>query len=191
MDEVLTSPDAIVEMLLYALELRSSEAVGHGYRVAELCVKLGQKFDLSEVELAVLKRGALLHDIGRIGIPDKILNKEESLSDDEWEIVRRHPEFGAKIIRKAPLLADTVQVVAFHHERWDGMGYPAHLQGEVIPLLARICAVAEVYDSLITDQVYRKSFPKLKALTIIEQDSGKAFDPTVVKMLVKILENND
>ena len=191
MEEVLTSPDAVVEMLLYALELRNPDAVAHSYRVAELCIKLGQKLDLSEVELTVLRRGALLHDIGRIGVPDRILNKDETLTDDDWEIIRRHPEYGAKLIKKAPLLADTVQVVAFHHERWDGMGYPARLQEDVIPLLARICGVAEVYDALVSDQVYRRAFPKLKALTLIEADSGKAFDPTVVKMLVKILENTD
>jgi putative nucleotidyltransferase with HDIG domain len=191
MEEIPTTPDAIVETLLYALELRNPEAVNHGYRVAELCLKIGQRMELAELELTVLRRGALLHDIGRIGIPDKILNKDESLTDEEWEIIRRHPEYGAKLIKKAPLLIDTVQVVAFHHERWDGMGYPAHLQGEVIPLLARICAVAEVYDALVTDQVYRRAFPSLKALTLIEQDSGKAFDPSVVKLLVKILEGTD
>jgi putative nucleotidyltransferase with HDIG domain len=168
--------------------LRNVEAASHSCRVAELCLKIGQRLELSELELTVLRRGALLHDIGRIGIPDKILNKDESLTDEEWEIIRRHPEFGAKLIKKAPLLVDTVQVVAFHHERWDGMGYPAHLQGEVIPLLARICAVAEVFDALVTDQVYRRAFPQLKALSLIEQDSGKAFDPSMVKMLVKILE---
>jgi putative nucleotidyltransferase with HDIG domain len=191
MDEVLTSPDTIVETLLYTLELRNPEAVNHSKRVAELCLQLGQKLSLSDLEMTVLRRGALLHDIGRIGIPDKILNKDESLTEDEWEIIRRHPEYGAKLIKKAPLLVDTVQVVAFHHERWDGSGYPARLQGDVIPLLARICAVAEVYDALVTDQVYRRAFPKLKALTVIHQDSGKAFDPLVVKMLVKILEETD
>jgi putative nucleotidyltransferase with HDIG domain len=191
MEETLTSPDTIVETLLYALELRNAEAVNHSYRVAELCLKIGQKLDLAELELTVLRRGALLHDIGRIGIPDRILNKDESLTDDEWEIIRRHPEYGAKLIKKAPVLADTVQVVAFHHERWDGMGYPARLQGDVIPLLARICAVAEVFDALVSDQVYRRAFPQLKALSLIEQDSGKAFDPSVVKMLVKILEGSN
>jgi len=114
-----------------------------------------------------------------------VLIKNEALSDDDWEIIKRHPEIGAKILRKVPSLQDTIQVIAFHHERWDGFGYPARLMGEKIPLLARICAVSEVYDSMVSEQVYRKAWPKAKALLTIENDILKAFDPLVVKTLVR------
>jgi putative nucleotidyltransferase with HDIG domain len=186
MDEISTSPDDIVEMLLFALELRNTESASHGRRVADICVRIGKAMSLGEQDLIVLKRGALLHDIGRIGIPDRILIKNEALTDEEWEIIKRHPEIGAKMLKKAPSLQDTIQVVAFHHERWDGFGYPAHLSGEKIPILARICGVAEVYDSLVSDQVYRKAWPKAKALLTIENEILKAFDPMVVKTLVKV-----
>ena len=183
-----TSPDDVVETLLYALELRNVESANHGRRVAEVCLKIGKNMGLGERDLVVLRRGALLHDIGRIGIPDRVLTKNDALQDEDWEIIRRHPENGAKLLKKVPSLQETIQVIAFHHERWDGFGYPAHLAGEKIPVLARICAVAEVFDSLISEQVYRKAWPKPKALLAIENDVLKAFDPLVVKTLVR-LEN--
>ena len=183
-----TSPDDVVETLLYALELRNVESANHGRRVAEVCLKIGKNMGLGERDLVVLRRGALLHDIGRIGIPDRVLTKNDALQDVDWEIIRRQPENGAKLLKKVPSLQETIQVIAFHHERWDGFGYPAHLAGEKIPVLARICAVAEVFDSLISEQVYRKAWPKPKALLAIENDVLKAFDPLVVKTLVR-LEN--
>jgi len=186
MEETNTSPDDIVEMLLFALELRNAESASHGRRVAEISLKIGKAMNLGDRDLIVLKRGALLHDVGRIGIPDRVLIKENALTDDEWEIIRKHPEIGAKMLKKVPSLQDTIQVIAFHHERWDGFGYPAHLAGEKIPILARICAVAEVYDSMISEQVYRKAWPKAKALLTIENDILKAFDPMVVKTLVRL-----
>jgi putative nucleotidyltransferase with HDIG domain len=181
-----TSPDDVVETLLFALELRNAESANHGRRVADISLQIGKNMGLGDRDLVVLRRGALLHDIGRIGIPDRILAKNETLADEDWEIIRKHPENGAKLLKKIPSLQETIQVIAFHHERWDGFGYPAHLAGEKIPLLARICAVAEVFDALISEQVYRKAWPRPKALLVIENDVLKAFDPLVVKTLVKM-----
>ena len=188
MDDSNILADDIVETLLFALELRNSESAQHGRRVADLCIRIGKGLELSERELTVLRRGALLHDIGRIGIPDRILNKNDALSDDEWEVIRRHPENGARLLKKIPSMVEVIPIIAFHHERWDGMGYPARLKGDKIPLLARICAVAEVYDSLLNEQVYRKAWPRGKALMMIEQESLKSFDALVVKTLVRQLD---
>ena len=182
MEESITSPDDIVETLLFALELRNSESAAHGRRVAELCILIGRAMELGQHDLTVLKRGALLHDIGRIGIPDRILNKNEALSDDEWEIIRRHPENGARLVKRVPLMTEVIPIIAFHHERYDGMGYPAKLKGDKIPVLARICAVAEVYDSLLNEQVYRKAWPRGKALMMIEQESMKSFGQFVITL---------
>ena len=186
MEEMTTLPDDIVETLLFALELRNAESVNHGRRVAELCLRIGRELGLGEHDLTVLRRGALLHDIGRIGIPDRILNKNEGLTEDEWDIIRKHPEYGAKLLKKMTCLQDTVQVIVFHHERWDGMGYPARLVGEKIPILARICAVAEVFDSLVSEQVYRKAWPRAKALQAIQHETLKSFDPIIVKILARL-----
>lgn len=188
MEETITTPDDIVDTLMFALELRNSESAAHGKRVAELCLMIGKAMDLGEHDLVVLRRGALLHDIGRIGIPDRILNKNEALSDDEWEVIRKHPENGARLVKRIPLMTEVIPIIAFHHERWDGLGYPAKLKGDKIPVLARICAVAEVYDSLLNEQVYRKAWPRGKALLMIEQESMKSFDPMVVKVLVRQLD---
>jgi putative nucleotidyltransferase with HDIG domain len=188
-DAPVTPPDAIIEMLLTALQLRSLESFNHSVRVADLSVKIGQQMELSDTELLVLRRGALLHDIGRLGIPDQVLNKVEELTADEWAIIRKHPDYGVLLLRKIPILQDTIQIVAFHHERWDGTGYPRKLQGDVIPFLARICAIAEVYDSFVNDQAYRRAWPKFKAMTAIETDSGKSYDPTIVKVFVRIMES--
>jgi putative nucleotidyltransferase with HDIG domain len=185
-EEVTTLPDDIVETLLFALELRNSESANHGRRVAEVCLRIGKEMGLSERDLTTLRRGALLHDIGRIGIPDRILIKNEGLSEEEWEIIRKHPEYGAKLLKRIPCLQDTVQIIVFHHERWDGMGYPARLVAEKIPVMARICAVAEVFDSLVSEQVYRKAWPRAKALMAIEHDIAKSFDPQVVKILARL-----
>ena len=152
-------------------------------------MEIGKKMGISQLELIVLRRGALLHDIGRIGVPDDVLNKVEELTSSDWALIRCHPDNGAKLLRKIPSLQEVIQVVAFHHERWDGAGYPRNLKGPVIPPLARICAIAEVYDSLVSDQPYRRAWPKLKALATIEQESGKGYDPVVVKAFLKTFES--
>jgi HD-GYP domain-containing protein (c-di-GMP phosphodiesterase class II)/GAF domain-containing protein len=167
--------------LMRALDVRDSETEGHSERVTELSVKLGQIMGLSKSELGALKLGALLHDIGKIGISDTILLKTGPLNNDEWEAMRQHPQIGASIIQGIPALHGALRVIAFHHERWNGSGYPNKLAGKDIPLLARIFAVVDVFDAVTRDRPYREeTFTFEKALAYLEENAGILFDPDVV-----------
>lgn len=178
----------ITEVLLNALELRDRGTAGHSQRVAELALRLGHVLGLPDQEMGLLRMGALLHDIGKIGVPDSILYKPGSLNDKEWVVMRQHTSYGAEIIRPIPEVRDVLSIVLYHHEKWDGTGYPHRLTGENIPVLARVCAVAEVLDSLMSDQAYRPAWPKAQVLRWMEQESGKAFDPAIVEALFTLLE---
>jgi putative nucleotidyltransferase with HDIG domain len=182
------SRETITETLLKALDLRDRGSAAHCQRVAMLSLTLGRGLGLSEAELFQLRPGALLHDIGKIGVPDNILLKPGALTDEERSIMIQHPAYGAELLRNIPELQDIIPIVLFHHERWDGTGYPNQLAGEKIPFLARICGVTEVVDSLLSDQVYRAGWPKTRALQVMENESGKAFDPAVIKVLLKVVD---
>lgn len=185
--------EASYEDLLYgltkALDARDGETERHSVRVENLSVRLGREMGLSRGELQALKRGALLHDIGKIGIPDEILRKPGKLDEQEWIEMRQHPQKGAKIIQEIPALHDALPVIAFHQERWDGSGYPLRLSGTDIPIIARIFAVVDVFDALTSDRPYRKAMPVEEAAAFIEQQAGILFDPAVATRFIQLIRS--
>jgi HD-GYP domain-containing protein (c-di-GMP phosphodiesterase class II) len=186
--------EAAYEDLLYgltkALDARDGETEKHSWRVEDLSVRLGVDMGLSRGELQALKRGALLHDIGKIGVRDAILLKKGPLDEVEWQEMRQHPQKGAQIIEEIPALHDALPVIAFHQERWDGSGYPERRQGTNIPLLARIFAVVDVFDALTSDRPYRKALPVEEALAYLEMQAGIHFDPDIVARFARMVREN-
>jgi putative nucleotidyltransferase with HDIG domain len=173
--------------LMKALDARDHETEEHTVRVTHVALMVGKRLGLSREELKALERGAMMHDIGKIGIKDEILLKQGGLSDKEWQIMRQHPAIGAQIIRDIPSLQDALPVIANHHERWDGTGYPQGLKGEAIPLLARIFSVADVYEAFTSDRPYRKKISSQEALSYLCAEAGKLFDAAVVDVLLLVL----
>ncbi len=177
--------------LVNALDARDHETLGHSERVANLTVATGEEIGLRGEELANLRLGALLHDIGKISIPDAILHKPGKLNDEEWSVMREHPRAGYNIIQGIDFLNQSAQVVVCHHERWDGNGYPLGLKGEQIPIQARIFAVADTYDAITSDRPYRKGQSKEVALAEIWRNSGTQFDPEVVAAFERVLNRTE
>ncbi|MDA8242005.1 MAG: PAS domain S-box protein [Nitrospiraceae bacterium] len=169
-----------------ALDLRDKETEGHTQRVAEMTLRLAKAIGMSDEELVHLRRGALLHDIGKMGVPDSILLKPGKLTDEEWDIMRKHPVFAYELIYPITYLRNAVDIPYCHHEKWDGTGYPRGLKGEQIPLAARVFAVMDVWDALRSDRPYRPAWPEEKTLEHIRALSGSHFDPRVVDIFLKI-----
>ena len=180
--------EQVVQGLLEAVSLRDMESVGHHTRVTELAMSLGKALNLTDQQLVDLRYGALLHDIGKLGIPDSILFKQGTLTEHEYNIVKRHTVMGAAILRPIQFLQGALVVVESHHERWDGDGYPLGLNGEEIPLLARISAVAGTFDALTSARFYRLAWPPEQTFKHIADQSGKAFDPKVVRVFLNLLK---
>ncbi|MBI9081868.1 MAG: PAS domain S-box protein [Pseudodesulfovibrio sp.] len=177
--------DATIEGWSHALDLRDKETEGHTLRVTEMTVKLAEFFNVSNDALKQIRWGSLLHDIGKMGVPDAILLKPGPLTDDEWVVMKKHPTFAYEMISPIHYLKDALDIPYCHHEKWDGSGYPRALKGEQIPLAARIFAVVDVWDALISDRPYRKAWTKEKALEHIRSESGTHFDPHVVKLFLQ------
>jgi putative nucleotidyltransferase with HDIG domain len=173
--------DATIEGWGRALELRDEVTEGHTRRVAELGEALAREMGMSGKDLIHIRRGAILHDIGKMGIPDAILHNPGKLSAEEWEIMRKHPVFAMEILSPISHLEPALDIPYCHHEKWDGTGYPRGLIGEQIPLAARVFAVVDVFDALINDRPYRKAWSVRKALAYIRAQSGAHFDPSVVE----------
>ncbi len=171
-----------------ALDLRDRETEGHTRRVAELTLRLAQAAGLSDEELIHIRRGAILHDIGKIGVPDSILLKPGPLTEEEWAIMRQHPQFAYNMLSRIEYLRPALDIPYCHHEKWDGSGYPRGLKGEQIPLAARLFAVVDVWDALRSDRPYRPAWPEKQVIEYIRSQAGKYFDPQVVKLFLKILE---
>jgi len=171
-----------------ALELRDHETEGHSARVTELAVRLGRAVGLRGESLEQLRRGALLHDIGKIGVPDAILHKPGPLADEEWAVMRRHPEYAYGLLAPIVFLHPVLDIPYCHHERWDGSGYPRGLAGEAIPLAARIFAVVDVWDALSSDRPYRAAWPPRKVLGYLQAHAGNLFDPSVVRVFAALVE---
>jgi putative nucleotidyltransferase with HDIG domain len=178
--------DHTLMSLISALEARDQETEGHSVRVAQLAIAIGEMIGLAAEELKALERGALLHDIGKIGISDSILLKKGPLDEEEWGIMRQHPAIGARIIAGVPFLRDSSLIIASHQERWDGSGYPFGLKGEGIPLLARIFAVADVFDALISERPYHQKMEPKAALEYLCTQANVLFEPYIVKVLVDL-----
>ncbi|MDR6218111.1 HD domain-containing phosphohydrolase [Deinococcus soli (ex Cha et al. 2016)] len=169
-----------------ALDYRHKEPEGHAARVAALTVQLARTVGVPEEELPHVFRGALLHDIGQMNIPDRILLKAGALDEDEWRIVRLHPEMALDLLEPIALLRPALDIPRAHHEKWDGSGYPQGLRGEEIPLAARVFAVVDVWEALLHDRPYRRAWTERRALEFIQEQSGVHFDPHVVQAFVSI-----
>jgi putative nucleotidyltransferase with HDIG domain len=183
--ELAQAYDATIEGWSRALELRDNETEGHARRVADLTVRLARVFGLGEEELVQIRWGALLHDIGKMGIPDAILLKNDELNEEEWAVMMKHPMFAYEMLAPVRYLRAALDIPYAHHEKWDGTGYPLGLKGEQIPLTARIFAVVDVWDALRSDRNYRTSWPVEKVLDHIRSLAGTHLDPHVVKVCLK------
>ena len=184
--ELARAYDSTLEGWGRALELRDRETEGHCQRVTELTRQVALELGLDTSELVHVHRGALLHDIGKMGIPDNILLKPDKLTDDEWQIMRYHPVYAYEMLSPISFLRQAVQIPYSHHEKWDGTGYPRRLREEQIPLAARIFAVVDVWDALTSDRPYRQAWPQEKALSYIRERTGTEFDPQVVEAFLRV-----
>ena len=174
--------------LVIALDYRDNETQGHSIRVVAYAELIARQMSVTEPELTKVKRGAMLHDVGKIGIPDSILRKPGPLDQEEWAIMRRHPELGYKMLRGIEFLEDAAHIVLTHQERFDGRGYPAGLKGEEIPLGSRIFAVVDTFDAMTSNRPYRDALPYEVARQELLDHSGTQFDPRVVEAFISIDE---
>ena len=179
--ELIHAYDSTLEGWSRALDLRDKETEGHSKRVTEMTLRLARQMGMTDGEQLQVRRGALLHDIGKMGIPDGILLKPGALSDAEWEIMRKHPVYAYELLFPISHLRPALDIPYCHHEKWDGTGYPRGLKGEYIPLSARIFSVVDVWDALCSDRPYRPAWPEEKIREYIKELSGKQFDPKVVE----------
>lgn len=175
-----------LKALTAALETRDSETHGHSERVVTYSLRLGREYGLSTVEMKSLEFGSLLHDIGKIGVPDSILRKPAKLTEEEWVRMREHPLHGQQILRGIEFLEGAARVVAQHHEKWDGTGYPFGLRQEEIDICARIFSVADAFDAITSDRVYRRGKPYEAAAQELDDWAGRQFDPKVVEAFHRV-----
>jgi putative two-component system response regulator len=180
--------EATIEGWSHAMDLRDRETEGHSRRVTELSIRLAQAMGMSEEEIVHMRHGALLHDMGKIGIPDSILHKPDDLTEQEWAIMRQHPRLAFEMLNSIEYLREALDIPYFHHEKWDGTGYPQGLKGEQIPIAARLFTVADVWDALTSDRPYRPAWSQDDAMEYIREQSGKHFDPHVVELFFKVIQ---
>jgi PAS domain S-box-containing protein len=179
--------DATIEGWAHALEIRDKETEGHSRRVEKLTAELARAFGFSEKDLVHIRRGVLLHDIGKMGIPDQILHKPGPLDEAEWEVMKRHPQYAYDMLKSIDYLNPALNIPHYHHERWNGSGYPEGLKGEDIPLEARIFSVVDAWDALTSDRPYRKAWSDEKTAEYLSEQAGKEFDPEVVRIFLKMI----
>jgi hypothetical protein len=184
-----SSYDEVLQAWARILELRDIETKGHSTRVVNLCLNLADRVGLSEGEKLQLQRGAFLHDIGKLGIPDNILKKNGPLTEKEWTLMHRHPEIGRDSVGSIPFLKPAVPVIYHHHERWDGKGYPEGLGGTDIPLAARIFMIADVYDALISDRPYRKAMSREEIVDYMRSEREVFFDPELLDLFLEDVDS--
>lgn len=185
--ELTEAYDATIEGWARALELRDGETQGHSQRVVELTVELAQVMGITDKEALVqIRRGAFLHDIGKMSVPDRVLFKEGPLNDEEWAEMRQHPDYAYSVLKNIAFLNEALEIPYCHHERWDGSGYPRGLKGEEIPLAARIFAVVDIWDALLSDRPYRKAWPESKVIDYLQEQAGVLLDPDVVRMFLSL-----
>ena len=179
-----------VQTLRYTVEAKDPYTRGHSDRVSAYSVLLGKKLNVDTIGLRTLEIGGLFHDIGKIGIPDRILLKDSKLTDEEYNEIKKHPSIGAHILSNASIFQDMIPIVKYHHERYDGKGYPENLSGNNIPYLARIAAVVDAFDAMTSKRIYRNSIPLENVKYEIERCSGTQFDPSITSAFLDILNNH-
>jgi HD-GYP domain-containing protein (c-di-GMP phosphodiesterase class II) len=186
-DDILTAYDTTLEGWARLLELRDKETEGHSRNVTELTVHFARELGVSPEAIVHMRRGALLHDIGKISVPDRILLKPGPLTDEEWEIMRRHPLYAKKFLSGIPYLEKALEIPVYHHEHWNGEGYPFQLKGENIPLAARIFTIVDNWDALLSDRPYRNAWPAEKIIEYMEKNAGAIFDPFILEKFFAII----
>ncbi len=189
-EDLIQAYDATIEGWSIAMDLRDRETEGHTLRVTEMTVALARRLNLSDSEIAHVRRGALLHDIGKVGVPDSILLKPGRLTPEERQIIEKHPIYAFNMLQSIAYLRPALDIPHLHHEKWDGSGYPYGLKGEQIPLTARLFALVDVYDALTSDRPYRLAWSKEETIAYIQEQSGKHFDPTLVALFLEYLREN-
>lgn len=182
--------DTTIEGWARALDLRDEETEGHSRRVASMTGRLAERLGVSEEKLEHMRRGSLLHDIGKMAVPDSLLLKPGKLTEEEWKVMARHPTTAFELLMPIEFLRPALDIPYAHHERWDGTGYPRRLAGEKIPLAARIFTVVDVFDALTSERPYRKAWSEEKALAYIEEQAGQQFDPAVVTEFLRMQRNH-
>jgi len=182
---LLLAYDRTIEGWSRALDLRDKETEGHTERVTEVTILLAKRMDIPDSQLVHIWRGAMLHDIGKLGVPDSILLKPGELTDEEWVLMRKHPQLAYEMLKPIAYLNEALNIPHYHHEKWDGSGYPNGLKGKMIPLEARIFAVVDVWDALSCDRPYRTAWPREKVLNYIKEQSGIHFDPEIVDIFLE------
>jgi putative nucleotidyltransferase with HDIG domain len=187
-NNLLNTYDSTLEGWSKALEMRDKETLGHTSRVTELTMKIAKEMGIPEARMLQVKRGSLLHDIGKMGIPDSILLKPGKLDQDELAVMRRHPHYAYEMLKHIDFLQPALTIPYFHHEYWDGTGYPRGLKGVEIPLEARIFAIVDVWDALSSDRPYRKALPPDQVIDIIKSEIGTHFDPEVGRVFLEMYE---
>ena len=189
--ELFNAYDSTIEGWSHALDLRDKETEGHTLRVTEMALKLARAAGIAEEELVHVQRGALLHDIGKMGVPDYILFKPGELTDEEQGAMRKHPTFAFELLSPIAYLRPALDIPYCHHEKWDGSGYPRGLKGEQIPLAARLFAVVDVWDALLFDRPYRQAWSKEKVIEHIKSLSGTHFDPKAVELFLNMMDEDE
>jgi putative nucleotidyltransferase with HDIG domain len=189
--DLIEAYDLTIQSWATAQELRGQESAGHTKRVTDLTIELARSMGFVEQELAHVRRGAMLHDIGKMAISDSILNKVDKLTEAEWAAIRKHPVYAHQILSPIPFLQPALDIPCCHHERWDGSGYPYAMKGEEIPLIARIFTVIDVWDALTSDRPYRPAWPKAKVVSYIRSARGSHFDPWVVDQFLDMIGETD
>lgn len=183
--------DLTLEAWAKVLEYRDRDTEGHSRRLVELSTRLARELDFSEEEIVYLRRGALLHDIGKLAIPDVILLKPGPFDADERKIMEQHPIYAKQMLSQVSFLQPSIDVVYSHHERWDGNGYPDGLKGDQIPLAARIFAVVDQWDALGSDRPYRKAWPVEKVLAYLRDNAGILYDPRIVEIFLTLIQDKE
>lgn len=184
----LENAEQVLFVIASVIELKDKYTEDHTNRVKEISLKIGKNLGLTPKELEDLKKGALLHDIGKVAIPDQILQKREPLTEEEWEIIKSHVIIGEKICSKLKSLRGALPIIRHHHERWDGKGYPDGLKEHNIPFLAQIVSVADAYDSMRFDRPYRKKLNKEEIIKEFDKNKGKQFSPTLADLIIQLIE---
>lgn len=168
------------------MDLRDKETEGHCQRVTEMTMRLAREMGISEDDIVHMRRGALLHDMGKLGIPDKILLKPDMLSPEEWKIMQKHPVYAYEMLKDIEYLRPSLDIPYCHHEKWNGKGYPRGLEKEQIPLAARVFMAADIWDAIISDRPYRPARSTDYALNYIRSEAGQHIDPQVVEVFLKL-----